>query len=262
MTIWTIANQKGGVGKTTTTVSLGGILAELGHRVLLVDTDPHASLTYYFGIDSEELDASVYDLFSKANQISREEVLGAAFSSSVERLDILPATMALATLDRKLGTQGGMGLILKKALDLVSDDYDYVLIDCPPVLGVLLVNAVAACDRILIPTQTEFLALKGLDKMMRTLQLMERTQASRYKYCIVPTMFDKRTKASMAAYLKLKEIYGVDVWNSVIPIDTKFRDASLAQLPPSVYAPKSRGIFAYKSLLEHLKLLDPEVTHE
>lgn len=176
MIIWTVANQKGGVGKTTTTVTLGGLLAQRGERVILVDTDPHASLSYYFGIDSEELGASVYDVFMAGKALTKDKVLDCLCPTKLDSLFILPATMALATLDRKMGSQGGMGLILKRALRLVQDEFDYALIDCPPVLGVLMVNALAACSRILVPVQTEFLALKGLDRMMHTLEIMEKSQ--------------------------------------------------------------------------------------
>jgi len=255
MVVWTVANQKGGVGKTTTTVALAGLLAEKGHRVLCIDTDPHASLTYYFGFDSEELPASAYDVFVAGKDLTRTQVTQAIMPSAVEQLAIMPATMALATLDRKLGTQGGMGLVLKRALALLQDDYDYVLIDVPPVLGVLMVNALACCDRVLIPVQTEFLALKGLDRMMRTLSLIQKSRGEGYQYTIIPTLYDKRTRASLDTYKKLVERYGNAVWNGMIPIDTKFRDASNHQLPPSIYAPKSRGVLAYTSLLTHLQQL-------
>ena len=146
MVVWTVANQKGGVGKTTTTIALAGLLAEQGHRVLLVDTDPHASLSYYFGIESEDLELSVYDLFMQA--ANKEQIMQSMCPSSYENIDILPATMGLATLDRSLGNKGGMGLVLKKALQAIKNEYDYVLIDCPPVLGVLMVNALAALSLI------------------------------------------------------------------------------------------------------------------
>ena len=258
MVIWTVANQKGGVGKTTTTVTLGGLLAQRGYKVLLVDTDPHASLTYYFGIDAEELEVSVYDIFIRGKYITSEEILQSLCPSGVANLDILPSSMSLATLDRSLGNKGGMGLMLKKALHLIRDEYDYVLIDCPPVMGVLMVNAIAACQRILIPVQTEFLALKGLERMIATMALMRTSQQRDYAFTIIATMYDKRTKASLEAYKDLKAKYQDSVWSAVVPVDTKFRDASLAQTPPNVFAPASRGVFAYNTLLTYLLQLATE----
>lgn len=250
MVVWTIANQKGGVGKTTSTIALGGLLAEMGHRVLLVDTDPHASLSYYFGIESEDLELSVYDLFVQVS--TKEQIEQSLCPTKYPNIDILPATMGLATLDRALGSKGGMGLVLKKAIQKLEGDYDFVLMDCPPVLGVLMVNALAASDRIIVPVQTEFLALKGLDRMMKTMDIMQSEQKEPFTYTIVPTMFDKRTKASLLAYQKLQETYGDKVWPGVVPIDTNFRNASVAQKVPSDYAGASRGVYAYKSLLKHL----------
>ena len=253
MKIWTIANQKGGVGKTTTTVTLGGLLAQQKKRVLLVDTDPQASLSYYFGINSEELSASVYDVFIQAPNISYESVMDCLCPTKLDSLFILPATMNIATLDRTMGSKNGMGLVLKKALAEISDDFDYVLIDCPPVLGVLMVNALAACERILVPVQTEYLALKGLDRMMHTLEIMSKTLNKTFNTTIIPTMYDKRTKAALEAYDKLQEDYGELLWEHTIPTDTRFRDASQAQSPASVAFPKCRGVFAYKRLLQHLE---------
>lgn len=256
MIVWTIANQKGGVGKTTTTVTLGGLLAQKKHRVLLVDTDPHASLSYYFGVDSEELSSSVYDVFVANKEMTKDTVLDCLCPTKLDSLFILPATMALATLDRRMGNQNGMGLILKRAMELVSDDFDYVLMDCPPVLGVLMVNALAACRRIIVPVQTEFLALKGLDRMMHTLEIMSKSQKRDFDYLIVPTMYDKRVNAAADAYEVLKQQYQEKVWPGVIPVDTRFREASQAQTPPSVFCPKSRGVYAYDSLLKYVQGLD------
>lgn len=257
MIVWSIANQKGGVGKTTTTVTLGGLLAQQGYNVLLVDTDPQASLSYYFGVDSEELSSSVYDVFMAGDKLDKEFVLDCLCPTKLDSLFILPATMALATLDRQMSNQNGKGLILKKALALVEQEFDYVLMDCPPVLGVLMINALAASEKIVVPVQTEFLALKGLDRMMHTLEIMNKSQNRTFNYIIVPTMFDKRVNAASEAYRNLRQTYADKVWKGVIPVDTRFRDASQAQSPPSVFCPKARGVYAYLSLLNHLQ--NPEI---
>ncbi|WP_429113874.1 ParA family protein [Aeromonas rivipollensis] len=261
MIVWTVANQKGGVGKTTTVVSLAGILAQRGQRVLLIDTDPHASLTSYFDFDSDRLEGTLYELFQAAKP-SSELVNRMTLKTKFENIHLLPASITLATLDRVMGNREGMGLVLKRALLRVQDQYDYVLIDCPPVLGVMMVNALAACDRILVPVQTEFLALKGLERMMKTFEIMQRSKRDKFRYTVIPTMFDKRTRASLMTLQSIKEQYGEAVWNAVIPIGTKFRDASLLHIPPSIYAPGSRGTYAYETLLNFIDALERQRTQE
>ena len=248
MKVWTVANQKGGVGKTTTTVSLGGLLAQQGKRVLMIDTDPHASLSYYFGIDAEASSHSVYDIFIKSNDITADNVMDCLGPTKLDNLYVLPATMALATLDRTMGSEQGMGLVLKKALAKIAGEFD-----CPPVLGVLMVNALAACDKVIVPTQTEYLALKGLDRMIRTMEIMGRSLDKSFDTVIIPTMFDKRTNAALASRKRLMNDYGERVWEGVIPVDTHFRDASLVQLPISAAYPKTRGVSAYEKLLAVLE---------
>lgn len=255
MIVWSIANQKGGVGKTTTTVSLAGLISERNKKVLLVDTDPHASLTTYLGYDSDNLPKSLFDLF-QLKTIDRESVAPMILHTEYDGIDIIPAHMSLATLDRVMGTKGGMGLVLKRALKALEHDYDYVLIDCPPILGVMMVNALAASDRILIPVQTEFLAMKGLERMVRTLQIMQKSKQSPFQVTIVPTMYDKRTKASLQTLLDLKQRFPDQVWASAIPVDTKFRDASMKGMPPSYFSKNCRGVFAYKTLLNYLERLE------
>ncbi|HGS5387455.1 TPA: ParA family protein [Vibrio parahaemolyticus] len=254
MIVWSVANQKGGVGKTTSTVTLAGLLSQKGHRVLMVDTDPHASLTTYLGYDSDTVSSSLFDLF-QLKTFTRDTVKPLILETELEGMDIIPAHMSLATLDRVMGNRSGMGLILKRALQVVSQDYDYVLIDCPPILGVMMVNALAASDRILIPVQTEFLAMKGLERMIRTLTIMQKSRPDGFKVTIVPTMYDKRTRASLQTLTQLKKDYPNQVWTSAVPIDTKFRDASLKHLPASHFASGSRGVFAYKQLLIYLERL-------
>ncbi|MCX2789950.1 MULTISPECIES: ParA family protein [Vibrio] len=254
MIVWSVANQKGGVGKTTSTVTLAGLLSQKGHRVLMVDTDPHASLTTYLGYDPDAVTSSLFDLF-QLKTFTRETVKPLIVETGLDGMDIIPAHMSLATLDRVMGNRSGMGLILKRALQAVAQDYDYVLIDCPPILGVMMVNALAASDRILIPVQTEFLAMKGLERMIRTLTIMQKSRPGGFKVTIVPTMYDKRTKASLQTLTQLKKDYPNQVWTSAVPIDTKFRDASLKHLPASHFASGSRGVFAYKQLLIYLERL-------
>lgn len=253
MNIWTISNQKGGVGKTTTAVSLGGLLAEQGERVLLLDLDPQGSMTSYFRLNPDGIEHSVYSLFeAEANNIRIEFLETLLHPTGVEGLSLLPASTAMATLDRQLGARGGMGLVIKHALALLEQQFDYVLMDCPPMLGVLMVNALAACQQLLIPVQTEFLALKGLERMLRTLQMIGRSRGDVLPYTIIPTFFDRRTRASLDALRAMRDQYADHLWTRVIPIDTQFREASKAGVPISFHSPETHGAEAYGSLLRWL----------
>ncbi len=252
MRIWTIANQKGGVGKTTTAVTLGGLLASWGLRTLLVDIDPHGSMTSYFRYDPDTLEQSTYSLFSAKMDKQQIDANTLIRQTGTEGLELLPASMALATLDRQSGRLEGMGLVLKQTLHKLSDRFDYVLIDCPPMLGVLMVNALAACERLIMPVQTEFLALKGLERMMHTLNMILKSREASLPYTIVPTFFDRRTRASLDSLRMLRETYPDMLWNDVIPVDTKFRESSKAGIPPTVYSPDTHGVLAYTKLLEYL----------
>lgn len=253
MEIWTVANQKGGVGKTTTTVSLAGLAAEQGQRVLLVDLDPHGSLTSYFGQDPDTIANSVFTLFQNPNQISVETTAQLLLPTRFANLVLLPSSTALATLERRVIGKGGMGLVITRTLANLADDFDLVIIDSPPVLGVLLINALAACDRLIIPVQTEFLALKGLERMIHTLNMLEHSQKKHMNYVIVPTMYDKRTQASVSSLSEIRHRYGGDTWPGKIPVDTQFRNASKQGLPPNLFDAASRGVTAYNSLLGWLR---------
>lgn len=258
MRIWSIANQKGGVGKTTSVVSLGGLLAERGARVLLVDLDPHGSLTSYFRYDPDSLETSLYDLFFNQRSKDLDYIRQVICPTSSKGVNLLPATTALATLERQVSGQDGMGLVLAKSLAQLWDDYDYALLDTPPILGVLLVNALAACRRLVIPTQTEHLALKGLERMVHTLKMVMSSQNRQLPYTIVPTLFDRRTQASLTTLKEMRQLYPQHLWQEAIPIDTKFRDASHEGLFPHEMDHLSRGVRAYRHLLAEL---DQEEVH-
>ncbi|MEJ2592111.1 MAG: ParA family protein [Candidatus Thiodiazotropha sp.] len=252
MKVWTVANQKGGVGKTTTSVSLGGLLSQWGLRTLLIDIDPHASLTSYFRYDPDALEESVYTLFKGVAEKRDVDPAGLVYPTGTEGLDLMPAEMALATLDRQAGRLDGMGLVIKQALQRLQGRYDHVILDCPPILGILMINAMAACEQLIIPVQTEFLALKGLERMLHTLQMVTKSRRQPLPYTIVPTMFDRRTRASIDSLRVLKESYPQQLWHGVVPVDTLFREASKAGIPPALFAPQSRGVSAYAQLLQEL----------
>ena len=250
MQVWAIANQKGGVGKTTTAVTLAGALSKQGKSVLLVDLDPHGSMTSYFKFDPDTQEPSVYHLF-QTPAVPLQEVI---VDTAVDGIKLIPSSIAIATLDRQLGTQEGKGLVIKKALANCKDQFDYCLIDCPPLLGILMVNALASASTLLVPVQTEFLAIKGLERMLHTLNMILRARKEPLDYMIVPTMFDRRTRAAIESLRQLRKSYGEQIWEGVIPVDTKFREASQRGLPITHISATSRGTKAYSVLLDKLTL--------
>ncbi len=257
MKIWTVSNQKGGVGKTTTVVTLGGLLSSWGFKVLLIDLDPHGSLTSYFGMNPDEMETSVYNLFHDASQKKYRDPQSYIVQTEFNGLSVLPASTAIATLDRQVASMGGMGLVIASALKKVADQYDYVIIDSPPMLGVLMINALAACDHLIIPVLSEFLALKGLDRMLNTINMVFNSRKIKPLFTIIPTMFDKRTKAARESLMSLRTKYPDNVWEAFIPVDTKIREASRAGTPVSLFVKNSKAVDAYSDLLE-LLLLDKQ----
>jgi chromosome partitioning protein len=250
MQIWAIANQKGGVGKTTTSLCLARGLAREG-RVLLIDLDPHASLTRAFGIPSDPPPAGSHDLFNSMGH----EIGAVVRDTLVENLQLVAAQPALATLERRGATQPGLGLALGRALHAVRSRYDYALLDCPPTLGLLMVNALAAADRLVVPTQTDPLALHGLSDMLRTADMVERSRRRALPRRILPTLFDRRTKSGVQSLEQLRERHGDKVWPGVVPMDTRLRDApSLTDAE----LPDCRGTEAYARALAWLLRSDAE----
>jgi chromosome partitioning protein len=248
----TVANQKGGVGKTTTSVALGGLAADQGYRVLLLDIDPHGSLSTYFRRDPDTQELSSYTLFQERKELTAASVKRLICATGYRNLDIIPSATALATLERQAIGQDGMGLVLARALALIYDDYDFVFVDTPPLLGVLMINALAACQHLVIPCQTEFLAMKGLERMVNTLTMMSRSRKKALEYTILPLMYDRRTQASVTSLRTIRNTYPREVWPGHIPVDTKFRDASRAGVPPHLFDADSRGVDAYRSLFKFL----------
>ncbi len=250
MQVWAIANQKGGVGKTTTAVSLAGELSKQGKSVLLIDLDPHGSMSSYFKLDPDTHEPSIYHLFQSPAYSVNDIIV----DTGIDNVKLLPSSTAVATLDRQLGTQAGKGLVIKNSLAPFSEKFDYCLIDCAPLLGILMVNALAAANQLLVPVQTEFLAIKGLERMLHTLNMILKARAEPLEYLIIPTMFDRRTRAAIQSLRQLRDTYGQTIWENVIPVDTQFREASRKGKPISHVAASSRGAKAYLQLL--IRLVD------
>ncbi|MEN0106067.1 MAG: ParA family protein [Pseudomonas sp.] len=252
MRVWAVANQKGGVGKTTTSIALAGLLADAGKRVVVVDLDPHGSMTSYFGHDPDSLEHSAFDLFQHGGSVPQGLPGQLLLPTSHPSISLLPSSTALATLERQSPGQSGLGLVIAKSLAQLWDDFDHAIIDSPPLLGVLMVNALAASQQLAIPVQTEFLAVKGLERMVSTLAMINRSRKQALPYTIVPTLFDRRTQASLSTLRTLRNTYPDHLWPAYIPVDTRLRDASRAGQTPSQFDDKSRGVLAYRALLKHL----------
>ena len=248
MRVWAIANQKGGVGKTTTTLALGRGLAMRGQRVLMMDLDPHSSLTRAFGLPAEPAPAGVLDLFDQPTA----ELGPLVRETGIDNLSFVAAQTALATLERRSATQPGLGMALANALARGGQDYDYVLFDCPPTLGLLMVNALAAADRVIIPTQTEPLALHGLNGMCRTVDMIERSRRRPLPASVLPTLHDKRTRTGNDTLRQMQETHGDRVWDDAIPNDTRICSVDELVKPLSAGQYPGRGLSAYRRALDWL----------
>jgi len=253
MIVWSVTNQKGGVGKTTTAVSLAGCHALNGRRVLLIDLDPHGSLSTYFGYTPEFQQQGVYELFN-AQGVNRKSLIQLVHGTGVDNLFLIPASTAIATLDSQLLQKNGKGLVIANWLKLLNGMFDHVYLDCPPTLGVLMINALAACDHLLIPTQTEYLAVNGLERMTNTISMVDQSRDHHTEFTIIPTMYDKRTRASANSLDMMLRNWGDNVWNGVVPQDTLLREASFSHLPVTHYASQSKGSLAYQQLCADLTL--------
>ncbi len=245
MRIWAIANQKGGVGKTTTSLAIAAELASRGSRVLLIDLDPHASLTCAFGVPADPQPRGVLELFDE----DRPPLATLVRASEIPNLSYLPAQTGLAMLERRSASQPGLGLALSAALTREAGDYDYVLLDCPPSLGPLTVNALVAADRVIVPVQTEYFALEGLAGLLDTLALIQRELNPRLTVAgMILTMHDPRTRLAQDVEREVREHFPDLVFDTVIPRNIRVGEAPSFGVPVIRHDPRCSGSLAYAEL--------------
>ena len=243
-----IANQKGGVGKTTTAVNLSSCLALLGARVLLIDVDPQGNSTSGLGIDKSTVKRCVYDCL--VNDVPMDEAI---VSTKVENLGLLPATIQLAGAEVELVSVLARENMLKRALEKVKYRYDFVLMDCPPSLGLLTINALTAASSVLVPIQCEFYALEGLSQLMRTVGLVQKNlNPSLQLEGVVLTMFDARTNLSIQVVDEVKNLFRNKVYRTIIPRNIRLSEAPSHGKPIVQYDPKSRGAEVYLELAKEV----------
>jgi chromosome partitioning protein len=239
-----IANQKGGVGKTTTAVNLGACLAELGYRTLVVDLDPQGNASTGLGINIRDLQASMYDVI--LNDLPIEDCVEA---TAVRNLFCAPAALDLAGAEIELVPAFSREMRLRRALDSVREDYDYVLIDCPPSLGLLTVNGLAAASEVVVPIQCEYYALEGLGQLLRNVQLVQRNLNPRLELsAMVLVMYDARTKLADQVVHEVRDHFGEKVCASIVPRTVRLSEAPSFGQPIITFDPTSRGSIAYRSL--------------
>lgn len=247
--VFALAMQKGGVGKTTTTLSLGVNLAKRGRRVLLVDIDPQANLTQGFGLEPDSFEFSVYEVLLNPEQ-------GHQFATVKTNagIDLVPSALALAGAELELAGKVGRELLLRKALRDARETYDYVLIDPPPSLGVFTLNALACADAVLVPLQVHAYAFKAMPQLQATIDLVKDLNPSLEIGGIVCTLADRRTSLSQVVEQQIRAKYGSMVFETVIPMNTKLAEAPAAGEPITTYAPSSAGAEAYAALAKELEV--------
>jgi len=249
-----IANQKGGVGKSTTAVSLGAALADIGYRVLVADLDPQGNASTGMGIRHDARDVTVYDVV-----VSEAKIEQAIVPTPVERLHAVPATIDLAGAEIELVSQFSRESRLKKAIEPVLEGmYDFILLDCPPSLGLLTINALTAAEELIVPIQCEYYALEGLGQLLRNVSLVQQNINSGLRLSgIVMTMFDPRTKLSEQVVEEVKRHFGDLVYDVIIPRTVRLSEAPGFGQPITVYDPRSKGAEAYRQLAQEVALRPP-----
>ena len=243
-----IANQKGGVGKTTTAVNLAACLAKEGRKVLLVDSDPQGNATSGLGFDKRDVRKCVYD-----NIINDVPMADTLKHTAYENLDVIPATIQLAGAEIELVSLMNREGRLKNALERVKHDYDYVIIDCPPSLGLLTINALTAASSVMIPVQCEFYALEGITMLMNTIQLVQRNLNPALKLeGVVMTMFDSRTNLAQDVVEEVKKYFKTKMYKTIVPRNVRLSEAPSHGMPVIDYDSKSKGAQVYMELAQEV----------
>lgn len=243
-----IANQKGGVGKTTTSVNLSACLAHLGKKVLLIDTDPQGNATSGVGVNKGDVQQCIYDIL-----IDDVDINGVILPTKVENLEVIPATISLAGAEIELVSTISREVRMKHAIQKIKEDYDYVIIDCPPSLGLLTINALTASDSILIPVQCEYYALEGLSQLLSTIRLVQKHLNEDLMIDgVLLTMFDARTNLGIQVIEEVKKYFQDKVYKTVIPRNVRLSEAPSHGEPIIIYDSKSRGAEMYVELAKEV----------
>jgi len=248
-TVVAFANQKGGVGKSTTAINMAAALAGMGDRVLLIDTDPQSNTTSGLGVDRRTVEHSIYDVFLGTKGL--DEVI---LPTTVGNLSLVPSSIDLAAVEIELVARFSRERQLAMAIEKLSDDYDYVFIDCPPSLGLITVNALTAADEVIIPIQAEYYALEGLSQLLRSISAIQTNLNPRLEIeGAVITMYDRRTTLAADVSQQVREHFGDRAYRTVIPRTVRLAEAPSFGEPIEAFDPMSKGAVAYRTLAEEFR---------